>query len=109
MIVACTHPARPGYAYCGQCGEALDAPRCVCGFIGAATDRYCGRCGKDLAIGEGSHPAAAAQPPVRRGLPSLARLAAQAAADRAIASPVRKANVNQDEIRKMIATRRNKA
>lgn len=72
-------------------------------------DRYCGRCGKDLQA-----PEASPAPPVtvgssRRGLPSLARLAAQAAADRGLASPVRKANVNQDEIRKMIAARRKKA
>lgn len=105
----CAHPALAGYAFCGQCGEATDAPRCLCGFVGTSGDRYCGRCGRDLRVR--SREVADTPVPVetRRGLPDLAKLAREAAADQGMVAPQRKANVTQDEIRKMIAARRGKA
>ena len=108
MILACAHGVPPGYAFCGQCGASVDAVRCVCGFVGVEGDLYCGGCGRDLR--DVSQGGASSQPKstTRRGLPRLTRLVAQAAADQSMATPVRKANLSQDEIRKMIAERRGK-
>ena len=106
--MACEHPSIPGYAFCGECGEPTDRRRCLCGFAPARRDRFCGQCGRNLeaAVDQVGGDGSGASATHSRSLPDLARLAAQAAADRGIAAPERKSKLSQSEIREMLAQRR---
>ena len=106
--MACSHSPKPGYAFCGECGQPSDGPRCPCGFVGVMGERFCGRCGRDFRSEGAGLMNAAGSAPARPfpNLPDLARLVAQAAADQGLAVPERKTRLDQDDIRKMIRRRR---
>lgn len=107
--MACAHTSVSGYAFCGQCGEPVDAPRCRCGFVGRSLDRFCGQCGQVLGGVAGEKPTSTPVASLGRRLPSLARLHAQAMGEQALAAPERKLKVDQADIRKLIASRRGKS
>lgn len=100
--MSCSHTNPAGYLFCGQCGEALDPARCRCGFAAATGDSFCGRCGASLAAGE-----------MRGGRVvdvdhriDLAHLAQQAAQEKQFLETTHKARVTQEDIRKLLSTRR---
>lgn len=100
--MSCNHNNPAGYLFCGHCGEALDPVRCRCGFAAAAGDSFCGRCGATLAAGE-----------MRGGQVvdadrriDLVHLAQQAAQEKQFLETTHKARVTQEDIRKLLSTRR---
>lgn len=101
--MSCNHSNPPGYLFCGQCGEALSPNICQCGFAAADGDIFCGRCGVSLA--------ASAIQPNKAGIDAdqrldLAQLAQQAAQEKQFLETTHKARVTQDDIRKLLTTRR---
>lgn len=103
--MSCTHTNPPGYLFCGSCGEALNPILCRCGFVTASGDAYCGRCGTSLT---------AETSPVAKGSADadhrfdLEFLVQQAAQENKFLESTHKARVTQDDIRKLLATRRKK-
>lgn len=101
----CNHVNPAGYRFCGSCGEALNPVLCPCGFVAAPGDAYCGRCGTSLTAGVS---------PVTKGSVDadhrfdLEFLVQQAAHEKKYLESTHKARVTQDDIRKLLATRRKK-
>jgi len=103
--VSCIHGNPPGYLFCGTCGEALDPPRCRCGFTAAAGETYCGRCGSILGLESERKPTAKPDAEHRFDIEDLAQ---QAEKENKYLETTHKARVTQDDIRKMLSTRRRK-
>lgn len=101
--MSCNHSNPTGYLFCGSCGEALDALRCRCGFVAAAGDVFCGRCGIGLTVVQGVR--AAVEQDHRFDLDYLVQQAAQ---EHKFLESTHKVRVTQDDIRKLLATRRKK-
>lgn len=104
--MGCPHTNPPGYAHCGTCGELLPHARCRCGFVAAASEAYCGRCGAALIPGGDAQTPRPAMDADHRF--DLERLAAQAAEENQFLETTHKARVTQDDIRKLLAKRRKK-
>lgn len=101
--MSCGHSNPAGYQFCGSCGEALHPVHCRCGFSSAASDVFCGRCGAALAeVADGNDGAGVAFDR-RFGLEHLAQLAAQ---EKQFLESTEKVRVTQDDIRKLLASRR---
>jgi hypothetical protein len=99
----CEHINPAGYVYCGVCGAALEPVRCRCGFVAGAGAVFCGRCGINLAeVATGTDKAATDH---RFDLERMAELAAQ---EKQFLESTDKARVTQDDIRKLLTTRRKK-
>jgi len=101
----CGHVNPAGYAFCATCGGTLENVRCRCGFITGAGDIFCGRCGinlAEIAVVDGLAIANAD----RRF--DLERMAQQAAEEKQFLETTDKVRVTQDDIRKLLATRRKK-
>lgn len=101
--MSCNHGNPPGYLFCGTCGEALDPPRCRCGFAAGAGEKYCGRCGASLAEGRAGKPSGAIDAERRFDIEHLAQQAEQ---ENKYLETTHKARVTQDDIRKMLSVRR---
>lgn len=102
IIVSCGHSNPPGYQFCGSCGEALHPVHCRCGFAAAASDLFCGRCGASLAeVADGNERNADADHRF-----DLEHLAQQAAQEKQFLESTDKVRVTQDDIRKLLASRR---
>lgn len=103
--MSCNHTNPAGYIFCGSCGEALDPVRCRCGFVAAAGDVFCGRCGASLtvAVTQGGQGATDADHRL-----DLEHLVQQAAQENQFIESTHKARVTQDDIRKLLTTRRKK-
>lgn len=103
--MTCNHANPPGYVFCGTCGAALDPVHCRCDFVAAPGDLFCGRCGASLAE---------AAPGQERGVAAAERrfdlehLAQQAAQEKQFLESTNKVRVTQDDIRKLLTTRRRK-
>lgn len=101
--MSCNHTNPAGYLFCGHCGEALSPARCRCGFVSAAGDTFCGRCGNSLSV---------ADLPGRKDTVDadhrfdLEYLVQQAAQEQQFMDTTHKARVTQDDIRKLLSTRR---
>ncbi|HEX5363469.1 MAG TPA: zinc ribbon domain-containing protein [Gallionella sp.] len=99
----CNHTNPAGYVFCGTCGAALEYARCRCGFVTGVGELFCGQCGINLieqAAGSG-----------RAGVFvdqrfDLDHLAQQAAQEKQFLGSTDKARVTQDDIRKLLTTRR---
>jgi len=103
--MTCNHINPPGYVFCGTCGGALEHARCHCGFVAGTGDVFCGRCGTgllEIAAGGGQ---TAVDADHRFDLERLAQLAAQ---EKQFLESTNKARVTQDDIRKLLTTRRKK-
>ena len=102
--MSCNHANPAGYAFCATCGSALDRPRCLCGFAASPGDAFCGRCGAPLSA---SGAAGEARPMTdadhRFDLLHLAELAEQ---EKKYMETTHKVRVTQDDIRKLLASRR---
>lgn len=103
--MSCNHANPPGYLFCGSCGEALEPTRCRCGFVTAAGDEFCGRCGASLTVEAAKGVGGAADADRRFDLENLVEQAAQ---EHNAPTSAQKARVTQDEIRKLLTTRRKK-
>jgi hypothetical protein len=100
--VSCSHSNPAGYQFCGSCGEALNPVHCRCGFSAAANDIFCGRCGASLLeLANGN-----AQDAVADHRFNLEHLAQQAAQEKQFLESTDKVRVTQDDIRKLLASRR---
>jgi len=103
--MSCNHINPAGYVFCGTCGDTLEPVRCRCGFVAATADVFCGRCGINLAEVAAGDGRAAADADHRF---DLERLAQQAAEEKQFLESTDKARVTQDDIRKLLTTRRKK-
>jgi hypothetical protein len=103
--MSCNHPNPPGYLFCGSCGEALEPTRCRCGFVAAAGDVFCGRCGVSLTVDAAKGLGGAADVDRRFDLEYVVEQAAQ---EHKLLTSTHKAHVTQDDIRKLLSTRRKK-
>ena len=101
----CNHINPAGYIFCGTCGGALEHVRCRCGFVAGVGDIFCGRCGASLAEVAAVDGRVAADADHRFDLESLAQQAAQ---EKQFLETTHKARVTQDDIRKLLITRRKK-
>ncbi|MDH4284083.1 MAG: zinc ribbon domain-containing protein [Gallionellaceae bacterium] len=101
--MSCNHINPPGYHFCGKCGEALEVDRCRCGFAAAAGDIFCGRCGASLVANMGGISKAATDTGQRLDLELMAQQAAQ---EKQFIETTHKARVTQDDIRKLLVTRK---
>lgn len=101
--MSCNHFNPAGYLFCGSCGETLDPVRCRCGFAAAAGDAFCGRCGASLAVGAAQGRQGSADADQRFDLEYLAQQAAQ---ENKFLETTHKVRVTQDDIRKLLSTRR---
>lgn len=101
--MSCDHPNPPGYHFCGHCGDELATPRCRCGFVAMSSDLFCGRCGCALASGRNAD--AAVSVDHRFDLEALAALAAQ---EGQLPNSSQKERVTQDDIRRLMASRKRK-
>lgn len=101
--MSCNHANPAGYSFCGSCGEALDVRRCRCGFIAAAGDLFCGRCGVNLTVVQALR--GTVEHEHRFDLDDLIQQAAQ---EHKFIESTHKVRVTQDDIRKLLATRRKK-
>lgn len=99
----CNHANPPGYLFCGSCGEKLDAVHCRCGFVATTGDLFCGRCGVSLTEEHALRGEA-----VNDQRLDLAYLVQQAAQENKYIESTHKARVTQDDIRKLLATRKRK-
>lgn len=98
----CGHSNPAGYQFCGSCGEALSPAHCRCGFAAAGGDLFCGRCGASLIeIADGDEGRAAGEHRF-----DLEQLAQQAAQEKQFLESTDKVRVTQDDIRKLLASRR---
>lgn len=103
--MSCNHANPAGHRFCGHCGEALNPVRCRCGFVAAAGEAFCGRCGTSLlALAAGGAQGAMA---VEHRY-DLLHLAQQAAQEKRFLESTDKIRVTQDDIRKLLSTRRKK-
>lgn len=103
--MSCNHANPVGYVFCGTCGAALEHVRCRCGFVAVAGELFCGRCGSNLieqAAAEGRNAVYVDQ------RFDLDHLALQAAQEKQFLESSDKARVTQDDIRKLLTTRRKK-
>lgn len=99
----CKHINPAGYVYCGACGVALEPVRCRCGFVAGTGAVFCGRCGINLAeVAAGTDTAATDH---HFDLERMAELAVQ---EKQFLESTDKARVTQDDIRKLLTTRRKK-
>ena len=103
--MTCNHANPAGYRFCGSCGGALNPVRCRCGFVAAAGEAFCGRCGANLLAlatesGQGSITVDHRY--------DLLRLAQQAAQEKQFLESTDKIRVTQDDIRKLLSTRKRK-
>ena len=80
--------------------------RCRCGFVAAASDVYCGRCGALLAAADVATPPRVVMDGERRF--DLELMAEQAAQENQYLETTHKPRVTQDDIRKLLAKRRKK-
>ncbi|MDD2776056.1 MAG: zinc ribbon domain-containing protein [Gallionella sp.] len=103
--MSCNHPNPSGYLFCGSCGEALDPTLCRCGFVTAKGDVFCGRCGNSLMTDTAQGLKGAADNDQRFDLEYLVQQASQ---ESKFFESTHKARVTQDDIRKLLATRRKK-
>ena len=101
----CNHTNPAGYIFCGTCGNPLEHTRCHCGFVARADDIFCGRCGASLAETVKKDNPGSVDADHRFDLESLAQQAAQ---EKQFLETTHKARVTQDDIRKLLATRRKK-
>ena len=101
----CNHINPAGYVFCGTCGGALEHVRCRCGFVAGTGDIFCGRCGTNLAEVAAGDGGGAVDADHRF---DLERLAQQAAQEKQFLESTDKARVTQDDIRKLLITRRKK-
>lgn len=103
--MSCNHANPAGYLFCGSCGEALNPILCRCGFVTASGDAYCGRCGTSLTAEVSSAIKGGVDADHRFDLEFLVQQAAQ---ENKFLESTHKARVTQDDIRKLLATRRKK-
>jgi hypothetical protein len=101
--MTCNHVNPAGYLFCGSCGEKLHTLHCRCGFVAATGDVFCGRCGISLTE---EHALRGATDTDQRF--DLAYLVQQANQENKYIESTHKARVTQDDIRKLLATRRKK-
>lgn len=101
----CNHINPPGYVFCGTCGGALEPVRCRCGFVAGAGAVFCGRCGTSLTEVAAENGRVAVDADHRL---DLERLAQQAAQEKQFLESTHKVRVTQDDIRKLLITRRKK-
>jgi hypothetical protein len=99
--VNCNHANPAGYIFCSQCGEALEPVLCRCGFVTSSGDRFCGRCGVNLAVKTNHESPASAD-----HLFDLEQMVLQAAQEQQFTETTHKVRVTQDDIRKLLETRR---
>lgn len=107
--MSCNHVNPAGYQFCGSCGAALEFVRCRCGFVVAAGAVFCGRCGaslSELATGLAAGNDHSAMANDQRF--DLERLAQQATLEKRFIESSHKVRVTQDDIRKLLTTRRKK-
>lgn len=103
--MSCNHVNPAGYVFCGTCGNALEPARCRCGFVAGAGDVFCGRCGANLAEVAAGDGRVVADADHRFDLEQLAQQAAQ---EKQFLESTHKVRVTQDDIRKLLTTRRKK-
>lgn len=103
--MSCNHPNPAGYLFCGHCGERLDSVCCRCGFVAAIGDAFCGRCGLSLTVEPEQELKGTTDIDHRFDLDYLVQQAAQ---EHKFLESTHKARVTQDDIRKLLATRRKK-
>lgn len=101
----CDHSNPAGYVFCGTCGAALVHVRCRCGFVAATGELFCGRCGTNLLEQATAAERGAAYVDQRFDLDQLVHQAAQ---EKQFLESSDKARVTQDDIRKLLTTRRKK-
>ncbi|MDD5176181.1 MAG: zinc ribbon domain-containing protein [Sterolibacterium sp.] len=101
--MSCNHTNPAGYLFCGSCGEALDPGQCRCGFVAAAGDVFCGRCGTSLVLDVAQGQKGTTDVDQRFDLEFLAQ---QAAKENKFLETTHKVRVTQDDIRKLLSTRR---
>jgi hypothetical protein len=102
--MSCNHANPAGYRFCSHCGEALNPVRCRCGFVAAAGEAFCGRCGANLlALATGSEGSTAVDHRY-----DLLYLGQQATQEKQFLESTEKVRVTQDDIRKLLSTRRRK-
>jgi hypothetical protein len=101
----CNHSNPAGYVFCGTCGAALEHVRCRCGFVAAAGELFCGQCGMNLLEQATAANRGAVYVDQRLDLDHLAQQAAQ---EKKFLESSDKARVTQDDIRKLLTTRRKK-
>lgn len=103
--MSCNHVNPAGYAFCGTCGNELEAVRCRCGFIAGAGDIFCGHCGISLTETAKKDRRSAIDIDHRF---DIEYLALQAAQEKQFLDTTHKVRVTQDDIRKLLTTRRKK-
>lgn len=103
--MSCTHTNPAGYLFCGSCGEALNPLLCRCGFVTASGDAYCGRCCTNLTAKASQVDKGSVDADHRFDLEYLVQ---QAAKEKKFLESSHKARVTQDDIRKLLVTRRKK-
>lgn len=81
----------------------MEPAHCRCGFVAAAADVFCGRCGTSLAGLAAADGRVAVDADQRF---DLERMVQQAAQEKQFLESTDKARVTQDDIRKLIAKRR---
>jgi len=103
--MSCHHTNPAGYVFCGTCGDKLAHSRCRCGFVAAAGAVFCGRCGTRLNETAAGDNRLAVDADHRFDLEQLAQQAAQ---EKQFLETTHKVRVTQDDIRKLLTTRRKK-
>lgn len=101
--MSCNHANPESYLFCSRCGEALNPLRCRCGFVAAAGEAFCGRCGTSLAADTSQGVKRIADADQRYDLEALAEQAAQ---ENKFLETTHKVRVTQDDIRKLLSARR---
>lgn len=103
--MSCQHINPAGYVFCGTCGEKLEHVRCRCGFVAGPGHVFCGRCGASLSATTATDERLAVDADHRF---DLERLAQQAVQEKQFLETTHKVRVTQDDIRKLLSTRRKK-
>jgi len=101
----CNHINPAGYVFCGTCGSTLAHVRCRCGFVAGTGNVFCGRCGTSLAEVAVADEQGAVDADHRFDLEHMAQMAAQ---EKQFMETTHKVRVTQDDIRKLLITRRKK-
>ena len=103
--MSCNHTNPAGYVFCGTCGAALENVRCRCGFVAVEGELFCGRCGINLIEQAAVEGRTAVYVDQRFDLDHLVQQATQ---EKQFLESSDKARVTQDDIRKLLTTRRKK-
>lgn len=99
--MSCHHSNPAGYIFCGQCGTALNAVVCRCGFVTASGEVYCGRCGAGLTLQIASENHAAIEHRF-----DLEFLMQQIDQEKPLAYSSDNARIKQEDIRKLFELRK---